>query len=164
MQRLVGPHGDVLRRGRCIDAEGAHRTADLVANDQERHAIGAVGGAHELDVLGTQVERVACSGITGEVAVVEVLYEHRCGRHAHIIDHDATDALQPDEGVGAAVHIGHYDGFRLGALVVAAVIEGAVRAVVAVEVGGVGCGGDLLELITAVPYDGAVGVADGEGA
>ncbi len=100
--------------------------------------------------------------VTGEVAVVEVLNEDRCRGDRHIIHHHTTDALQTDEGIGLAADLAEGYCFRLGSFVVAACVEGAVRAVVAVEVCSKSCGCDLLEVVAAIPHDRPIRIADGE--
>jgi len=135
--------------------------AYFVRDDDQGTAVRAVVLADEEDAFRAEIAGFEVSRILVEVAVVDILDELGCGWLSDVIDHQATDALEADEGIGAAGYLADGDAFGLGALVVAAAVE-LVFIVVGVEEGRVDLGDDLFELVAAVPDEFATRVANGE--
>ena len=118
------------------------RARHLVAHHYQRLAVGALGGRHEVDCLGSRIGGCPLQ----EVPRVEVLQELAALGIRHIEDRQTADALESDERVDPAADRAHSHAFGLRALVVTAVVEGDL-VVGRVEVAGKPCSGHTLECI-----------------
>ncbi|CAH0239462.1 hypothetical protein SRABI128_02643 [Microbacterium sp. Bi128] len=148
-------------RLRRAHLEDGGRTRDLVAGDQQRHAGGRAQRRDERDALGAEVAGRGRLDVGGSVPVVDVGDVRRVLRVGDVVDHHPARALEPDEGVRAAVDHTDGDVLGLGALVVAAVVDGVV-VVRDVEQLGSDLLQLLLELVARVEDESALGVPDRE--
>ena len=152
-----------------VDLEQRRRSRDLVRHGQQRSSGGRLFGGNESQPLRSEVsgegER---GGLIGgacdrdrEVAIVQIAHEGGFRGHGDVVDGDAADALEPDEGVGAPVHLADGETLGLGTLVVAATLEVRLGVVRVEEVRR--CrGDDLLEVVSRVEHLCAVGRPDRE--
>ena len=124
---------NVVDRHLGRDVEGGGGAADFVGNHKHRPARRAVVGRNEGQDLGTEITGGARLGIAREIARRDVLHEARLRRVGDVVDHDAADPLQTDEGIGLTADLADRNTLRLGTLGVGARVEAVVVVVGGVE-------------------------------